>query len=386
MINFNFLKNRTMKIRLLIITVFILLAQTGWSSDQKEKKNEEKNQGVPPNTADGIVYALPRTGLSITVKLVKESFRPGPYSLYAEKYLGYSNVNVTASDTWKIVGVQLQSFGEADPEAVYKTFGPVSSMVSLLPDGTIAGVNSGILTERDVLKGSVFIDNSEIPEILFPDQSSDDQYDIEIFSETGEERVMVKSNEIKAREAADYLVRLRKKRAYTILNPSDGVPEDGKGYEVFVQQVEKLEKEYVSLFLGKSFKSEHEFTFNYIPAKENVKNEVLFRFSEEKGILPKTDISGKPITIEMVKDQKQYSSIESVNQPAGPNSGRSGLFYRIPVNASVSISEGINVLYAGRVSIAQFGLITPIPEMLIREDCSLNFDPVTGSLKSALTK
>jgi hypothetical protein len=371
-----------MKIRILLITVFIILAQTVWSSDQKEKKNEEKNQGVTPNTAEGIVYALPRTGLSITVKLVKESFRPGPYSLYAEKYLGYSNVNVTASDIWKIVGVKVQSFGEADPAAVYKTFGPVASLVSLLPDGTIAGVNSGVVNESEVLRGSDFIDNSENPAILFPDQSSDDQYDTEILPETGEEKLMIKTNEMKAREAADYLFRLRKKRAFTILNPSDGVPEDGKGYEVFVQQVEKLEKEYVSLFLGKSFETEKEFTFNYIPGNDNIKNEVLFRFSEEKGILPKSDISGKPISIEMIKEQKLYSSIETLIQTNGSNSGRSGLFYRIPVTASIVISEGINNLYSGRITVAQFGLITPVPELLIREDYSLNFNPVTGSLKS----
>jgi hypothetical protein len=371
-----------MKIRELIITVFIVVILSGTSYGQKEKKSDEKTQGMPPNPTEGIVYALPRTGLSISVKLVKESFRPGPYSLYAEKYLGYSDVKVAASDTWKIAGIRIQCFGEADPDAVFKTFGPVASMVSLQPDGTIAGINFGNGLTGDIIKGSDFFDHSELPSVVFPDQSSDDQYDTEVLSETGEEKVMVKSNEMKARDAADYLFRLRKKRAFTILNPSDGVPEDGKGYEVFTQQVEKLEKEYISLFLGKSFKSEHEFNYIYIPGKENVKNEVLFRFSENTGILPKTDISGKPVSIEMVKDQKLFSSIEGIYQPEGMNSGRSGLFYRIPVNASVTISEGINVLYAGRVTIAQFGLITPVPEMMIREDCSLNFDPVTGSLKS----
>jgi hypothetical protein len=370
-----------MKIHFLTIIVFILLAQPAWSFDQREKKNDEKNQGMQSNTTEGVVYALPRTGLSIHIKLVKESFIPGPYSIYAEKYLGYGNVKFTSSDIWKIVGIQVEGFGEADPGAVYKTFGPVASMISLLPDGTLAGVNSLAVDKGEEIRGSDFIDNSEMPAIVFPDQSSDDQYDIQIVSETGEEKVMIKSNEVKAREAADYLFRLRKKRAYTILNPSDGVPEDGKGYEVFIQQVEKLEKEYVSLFLGKSFQSEQEFTFNYLPGNDNVKNEVLFRFSEEKGVLPKTDISGKPISIEVVKDQKLYSSIENINQPSGQNSGRSGLFYRIPVNASVTLSEGINTLYSGRIAVAQFGFITPVPESLIREDCSLSFDPVTGSLK-----
>jgi len=374
-----------MKIRLLIITIFILLTQSVWSADQKDKKNEDKNQVMSANPAEGIVYALPRTGLSIHVKLEKESFKPGPYSLYAEKYLGYSNVNVSASDTWKIIGIQVQCFGEADPGAIFKTSGPVASMVSLFPDGIIAGVNSGTINDREELRGNDFFDNSEIPTVVFPDQSSNDQYDTEV-SETGGEKLLIKSNEVKAREAADYLFRLRKKRSFTILNPSDGVPEDGKAYEIFLQQVDKLDKEYVSLFLGKTFKSEHEFIFNYVTGSDNVKNEVVFRFSEDKGILPKTDISGKPISIELIKDQKQFSSIENICMPNGPSSGKSGLNYRIPINASITISEGINTLYSGKVTIAQFGLITPVPDLLIREENSLIFDPVTGNLKNIRTK
>jgi len=370
-----------MKTHLLTITVFFFLIQTSFSFGQKEKKSDEKTQLMPPNTNEGIVYALPRTCIEITVKLAKESFRPGPYSLYAEKYLGYNNVNITASDKWQIIGIQVGCFGEADPDAVYKTAGLVASMVTLQADGTIQGINSGALIGNDVIKGSDFIDNSEIPDIIFPDQSSDDQYDTEIATETGEEKVIVKSNEMKARDAADYLFRLRKKRAFTILNPSDIVPEDGKGYETFVKQVEKLEQEYVSLFLGKTFKSEQKFKFYYIPGNDNIKNEVLFRFSEEKGLLPKSDISGKPISIEITKDQKLYSSLEKIYLPSSPVIGKSGLYYRIPVNASISLSEGINILYAGRVTVAQFGFIAPVSESLIREDCSVYFNPITGSIK-----
>ncbi|HNW51274.1 MAG TPA: DUF4831 family protein [Prolixibacteraceae bacterium] len=375
-----------MKIRLLVIVVFVFFAQIGWASDQKEKKNDDK-AGNTLNVNDGVVYALPRTVFLIHVRLVKESYIPGPYAPYAEKYLGYSNVSTVASDRWKIVGIQVQSSGEADPGAVFKTIGAEASLVSLLPDGTIAGLNAQSVSEdAKEIVGSEFIDHSEIPFIVFPDQSSDDQYDTEVNTETGDEKFKLKTGDVKAREAADYLYKLRKKRAFTTLNPSDGVPEDGKGYEVFVQQVEKLEREYVSLFLGKNFRSEHEYAFSYAPGNENVKNEVLFRFSDEKGILPKTDISGKPVSIEMVKDQKQTSSIESITASTQPNSSRSGLYYRIPVNSSITISEGINTLYSGRAAVAQFGLILPLPENLIKEDCSVYFDPVTGSVKNILNR
>jgi len=370
-----------MRYRLLLTILLFVVVQTGWSADQKEKKNDDKAQLMPPNPAEGVVYALPRTVLLIKVKLVKESFRPGPYALFAEKYLGYQGVRTTNSENWKIVAMDVVCKGEADPDAVFKTFGPSSTLVSLNPDGSMSGINSRSDTVVEYVTGDDLISYSEIPTILFPDQSSNDQYDVVVNAETGEEKMKLKTAEEKAREAADYLFRLRQKRVYTILSPSDIVPEDGKGYEVFVQQAEKIEKEYVSLFLGKNFKSEHEITINFTPAQESIRGEVLFRFSEEKGILPKSDISGKPITIEMVKDQKQYSSIESIYQPSGPNSGRSGLFYRIPVNASLSISDGYNTLYSGRLPVAQFGFISPLPELLINENTRITFDRVTGAIR-----
>jgi hypothetical protein len=373
--------SKPMRYKILITIILFLAVQTGWSADQKEKKSDDKTQQMPPNPAEGVVYALPRTVLSVQVKLVKETFRTGPYALFAEKYLGYPDVRTSNSENWTIVAIDVVCRGEADPDAVFKTFGTSATLVSLYPDGSLSGINSRSGADMGYIKGDDLISYSEIPTILFSDQSSNDQYDIVVNAETGGEKMKMKTLEDKAREAADYLFRIRQKRVYAILSPSDIVPEDGKGYEVFVQQAEKIEKEYVSLFLGKSFKSEHEVAINFTPGQESVKGEVLFRFSDEKGILPKTDISGKPFTIEMIKDQKHYSSIESAYQPTGPNSGRSGLFYRIPVNASLTISEGYNILYQGRLPVAQFGLISPVPELLINNNTSIEFDKVTGAIR-----
>jgi hypothetical protein len=373
-----------MRYPFLVAVILLFSIQSVWSADQKEKKGDDKVQLMPPNPAEGVVYALPRTVLSVRVKLIKESFRPGPYSLYAEKYLGYQGAKSASSDSWKIVAIDVSPNGEADPDAVFKTFGPSATLVSLSSDGTIAGINSNSTSEKPTIHSEDHIAYSEIPAIIFPDMSSDDQYDLEVNSESGSETMKMKTIEDKAREAADYLFRLRQKRAYTILSPSDGVPEDGKGYEIFVQQVEKIEKEYVSLFLGKTFKSEHEFTISFTPGLESVKSEVLFRFSDEKGFLPKSDISGRPVTIDLSKDQKQYSSVESIYQPTGSSSGRSGLFYRIPVNASLTISEGFNLLYTGRLPVAQFGFISPIPELLINENTSITFDRITGAISNCV--
>jgi hypothetical protein len=369
-----------MKYKILLTVILFMACQISWSADQKEKKGDDKTQLVSPNQAEGVVYSLPRTVLTIQVKVISETFRPGPYAQFAEKYLGYQDVKTTSSETWKIVGMSVSSQGEADPDAVFKTFGPSATMISLYPDGSIAGINNTGVIENLPLYGNDNIAYTPIPPILFPDMSSEDQYDVEVNSATGEEKIKFKTLEDKAREAADFLFRLRQKRAFTTMSPSDRIPEDGKAFEVFVQQVDKIEKEYLSLFLGKTFQSEQVVTVPFIPGSESTKSEVLFRFSDEKGIVPKTDISGKPVLIDVIKDQKQFTSIESIYQPTNQNSGRSGLFYRIPVNASLTISEGFNVLFSGRMPIAQFGLISPVPELLINDNTTVTFDRVTGTI------
>jgi hypothetical protein len=362
---------------LLSISLFCIIAVSG------QKRGDDKSQPAT-NPAEGIIYSLPRTNLFITVKLVKESYKPGPYAAFAEKYLGFQNVKTSASDNWKITEIKVETFGDPDPSAIFKTSGNMASMVSLQSDGAIAGINIPNTNTNPSLKGSDFIDKSNLPAILFPDQTSDDLYDIEINNETGSERIKFKTLEERAMYAAEYLFKIRKKRAFTILSPSDALPENGDGFEAFVKQAEKIDAEYVSLFLGKTFYSTHEFSVIYTPGNDNVRNDVLFRFSDEKGIVPRTDISGRPVTIELTKDQKQYSSIESLNQQIATTTVRSGFNYRIPVNANFSLSEGLNLLYNGKLPIAQFGFIAPLPESLLDEKIQVTYDKVTGTIQSGV--
>ena len=51
-----------------------------------------------------------------------------------------------------------------------------------------------------------------------------------------------------------------------------------------------------------------------------------------------------------------------------PNAGESGIYYRIPVSADISISDGINQLYYGRALLPQFGVLAPLPENLLKGD------------------
>lgn len=369
---------------LLILTVFIFSASTFATQpkDDKKKTDEELRSEITPIYTEGIAYSLPRTGLIVNVKVQKTSFLAGPYAPFAQKYLGLSNVNTNNEDSWNLIGISIESYTEADPASYFKANDTIASQISLQSNGIISAIHAKENgTSSELLIGSDYFTSNEAQTDDFTDLSSDDFYDIIVNPETGEENTLYKSLEDKAREAADYLIRLRKKRAYTILNPSDVIPEDGLGYEVFVKEAKRLEKEYISLFKGKTSQSKHKFSFIFVPDENDVKNEILFRFSDEKGLLPKTDISGKPILLELIKDKDAYRTAIQLKKSENPNAGESGIYYRIPVSADISISDGLNKLYKGRVLLPQFGIVAPVPENFLNGNYSIRFNTETGTLK-----
>ena len=368
----------------ILLGLFMLSVDAVGPRDRDDKRKDDESVN-PLDTAsydDGIVYALPRTVLRIKVVAEKSVYIPGPYHEFAEKYLGYANVQQSKKVTWTIKSVEVAPIGEADPNAYFRTKDTLSSLISLLPDGRIAGVNSIEASSETLIYDTQYLVNELLPNVIFPDQASSDNYEIQLDSITGAETFVLKSLDQKAQEVADYIIRLRKKRAYSILDPTDVVPEDGLGYKVFVEEAKRLEKEYVTLFLGKTFETEHEFVFNYIPDSKNVKNEILFRFAEDRGILPKTDISGKPITIELNKEQNAFNRIDNLKDTDNPNPASYGLYYRVPVMAQMDIFNGIKPLYSARFPIAQFGLIAPLPDQLINGTNSIVYDTNTGTIKS----
>lgn len=364
---------------------FLMLGVIGFAQSGDRKKG---NPEVAPviSYPEGIVYALPRTVVVVKVTARREEFIPGPYAAYAKKYLGYAQVGMQNRTTWSITGIDIDLLGEPDPQAMFKAMDSLAARVSLTSDGRISGLDSKAVPGEFQLTKRSFIVNNDVPELSFPDLSSSDEYDVMVDPATGGEKLIGKSTETKAQEAADYLIKLRKKRAFTILSPTDVVPEGGDAYPAFLDEAKRLEKEYVGLFAGKTYTSDHQFIFEYIPGEKESRNDILFRFSEEKGILPVSDVTGRPVVIDVSRNNQAYSKASELKSSQNPQAGKSGLYYRIPVMGEVSISNGLSPLFSARIPIAQFGVVAPLPEDLINGKYTLLFDTVTGSVRQLAKK
>jgi hypothetical protein len=193
-----------------------------------------------------------------------------------------------------------------------------------------------------------------------------------------------KNQEQKAAEAAETIFNLRNSRFALLTNANDEPLPDGKSFEVMTEELGKMEENYVALFIGKSNKQTYEFSFDFVPGQKTAKGEVFFRFSEDRGVLPKSDLSGRPIVIDVIKSEELAGKQSTLNTSENPNAGKSGLYYRIPGMSEIRIMDGGTQLAGSRAAIAQFGSIAPIPEDLLDGTYKLEFYPTTGAVKSII--
>lgn len=340
---------------------------------------QRKEATVP--FSSGVVYSLPRTGVRIYVTATQEKFFFGPYYQYAEPMLGIKNAPSSDRESWSINDIRIETFSEPDPGQVHKASGHAAALVSLTPSGTLAGINASVETQEETFPVSTFLGDTNVPEIPFPDLSLNSFF--EKPDSVRKNTLILKSLEEKAQEAASTITKLRKRRFKTLANGYEEQLPDGRAYEVMAEELGKLEKEYVALFIGKSYRKTFEYCFDYIPGNNSVSGDVIFRFSEEKGVLPVSDMSGKPIVIDMKKLDDLASAQEKT--ATGSPSG-TGVLYRIPGKAEIRILNGINMMATIRADIAQFGTTTFLPDELLDGNYRIVFHQKTGGIKSIQQK
>jgi hypothetical protein len=183
-----------------------------------------------------------------------------------------------------------------------------------------------------------------------------------------------KSTEDKAREAANFIFSLRKRRFELISGDADFIAEGSAVKEVF-DEISRLEQEYLSLFTGKRFVKQQIHEVDFLPVKQDNGGTILFRFSRTKGVLPASDLSGSPVLIEVSSDSnwKNMSILNSLSLEID-NQKRDAFYYRIPVPAKVKISGSKGELYSRIANLYQFGPLVRIPSDFYMQNENLFFD------------
>ncbi|HAH25362.1 MAG TPA: hypothetical protein DCL77_16670 [Prolixibacteraceae bacterium] len=369
--------------KLSILTLMLMLFAVSIVSAQKEDKKKAAS-GAITGPVEGVVYSLPETGIRVHVKATRERFVHGPFSQYAQKMLGIDNVPQADADRWNMDEMQLEVFSEPDPDQVHKALGKAAQMVSLTESGILAGINTDMNIDKSILQTSSFLLKNLDQQSKFTDLSIWSYYSPA--DSTKKFKMVSKNQEQKAAEAAETIFNLRNSRFALLTNADDEPLPDGKSFEIMTEELGRMEDNYLALFIGKSDKQSYEFSFDFVPGQKSVKGEVFFRFSEDRGVLPKTDLSGRPIVIDVVKSEGLSTKQGALSASDNPFAGKSGLYYRMPGMAEIRIMDGSNQLATSRTAIAQFGTTAPIPEDILDGNFKLEFFPNTGAVKSITEK
>lgn len=369
--------------KLLVYALALLLAFP--AVGQRSKKTIEE---TPVLTVDGLTYHLPRTGIRVVVTATRTDFVAGPYALYAESLLGIQNVKNQSRISWNIDAVEVVTFAEPDPEHRYKTGNMNASLLQLSPTGCLSGINA-VMPPAEGPQPAVNAYTLPAPATAPAFTRLTNNTDL-----TGRSPL-----EQRAAAAAAAILKARSARLDIVTGMLDEFHPDGEAYEESLEELRKIEKSNLELFTGKASHQKYTFSYDFIPAAKGTKGEVIFRFDETLGFLPKSDFSGKPVMIDVepaflpaADNTSAAASPGSATNPGAPmapasasasaTASGSGLFFRQPAIAEIRISRELTLLATTRLPIAQMGSVLPLPAELLNGNYAIQFWPETGAIKS----
>lgn len=310
-----------------------------------------------------VIYSLPSTTINLNVTAEKENFIAGPYAKYAQKYLGAPARSANAV-SYSLKEVSVKPYVEIDPAETYNLKGAGESALSA---SFLQMCSQGIVLYSDSKE-------SKKDEWRFPSTASEDAFSSKDLGENltsatttlyknvksgnGFSKVAVQQSEVvekslekKAAEAAQRIFDLRKSRIQIVTGDTDATY-SGEAMGAALKEITRLEQEYLSLFYGISETSLQKMNFDVVPTVTNPKQMyVAFRLSETEGLLPSSDVTGRPIILELVTEQKATVP----EMAAAKKSSGLQVTYRIPVTVTAKLIDNQKVLLQTRIPVYQLG-------------------------------
>lgn len=314
------------------------------------------------------VYYLPQTALDITVTLHQETYTPGPYSAFAESLLGIAGDAPQAGDHWRIDSVAVTTSEEADYTAAFAVKRPKGSTfpewLTLTKSGLLMAASTAPAftpqgqSQRDGRANwPPFTDLSTAQFVA--DKSSIFysvvQRDTTFVRVPVQRNVVVKESvEEKAKQAADLIFALRKKRVELICGDAE-LPTAPRMLQEMLDEISRVEAQYLSLFIGRWTNKRHAVRLRYTPsAKES--SSMLCRFSTQSGICSTSELSATPLLIHVQRLEGPIGyPAEAKLTPL-----KNGLYYRPACMAEVTLTLLRDELLRARVPLTQLGPIVPM--------------------------
>ncbi len=357
---------------LLVVLLPLLMAGCKTSSVITVKKLSD----VSELKEKSLIYALPQTTLKVDVTLNRTVFVPGPYSRFADDLLGIQNIPVKETVKWEITDADITSYEDSDPAQYYlvsfkKGVTDLGSLLTLNREGFVFNIADAKKFTRVF---NVLNQEPQNEHVSFTDVTTQSNFTVKkdtlyktVLQDSSFIKIPVfrdvinkKSPEDKALEAANFILDLRKQR-YNLLTADYDLYPQGAAMQATLNEMNRLEQEYLSLFTGKRVMNTYHYSVEFIPDPDNqVKRTVLFRFSDSEGILSVNDKSGKPVMLEITKKDKTVP-LDQYKVWQDNHRNTNILYYRVPDKARVRITDGEKTYAEMEFPVDQYGSVLSMP-------------------------
>ncbi len=363
-----------------ILTTILLTAATVAAASAQIFNKVESLDEAP---AGVVVYSLPSTTIHLSVEAVCESYTPGIYAKFAKKYLGI-DVPQTASESCELRNIKMTPYIEADRESNYildlsgvaKNAAPLSFLhftsqgLVILSDehkGNSTFWRFPALNENAGQINTAATDNLTTTETTLYQSVKNAQGTYETVA-ISQSQVVEKNAERKAQEVAELIFSLREQRLNIITGNTDATF-SGDALRAAVEEINRLEQEYMKLFIGNVTVSSSRMDFDIVPQTGSESEmTVAFRLSDAGGLVSSDDLSGRPIVIEItpeVSDEAQEPTIIKKEGKKKSKEDLGSIFYRIPAICNVKVTDGQDILLQSRVPVYQKGHTLTFPADVI---------------------
>ena|GEM_PF-5038792 len=354
------------------VIVLSALLLCSCASIKVRRANEVKN---PDN---GIFYTLPENIVVANLIIEEKVSYKGPFAEYAKELLKLDEVIQKNSVEYSVKKVYLNTYSIPDQQQYYFAYPSCKEMlrnISVDDQMILCGYNVQCGKTNDFPFYSYLKENN-ISEVPFPDACNDGTK--KEINDTTYKTVYVDSNFVqvpvlkksleaktvadKAEDAANHLMRVRKRMFKFISGAYEQVPQEGT-VEPIVEELKREEQEYLSLFTGKHYTNSFSVKLTFKPEKDS--SIVLAWYSEKQGLSAVQKPGFVPVTAEIQSLQhldslKKYAIID-LSKP------KKGIVYRIPCRTRISLKINNAVISQQDFLISQMGVLKLMPSAVLRK-------------------
>ncbi|MBP5376760.1 MAG: DUF4831 family protein [Bacteroidaceae bacterium] len=343
-----------------IFTLLLLSMVNGqWSM-----VNAQVSEFRPGIVADGVNYALPRTGVRADVTVRKITYTSGEFARYAERYLHMKDVNPEAQTYYEIDRINIYQYGEPDTLKYYtvklkdKTVAP---LVQLTDAGLMVAINTNVPLNT--------------PEVPKPTSTHNQLNGHQYFTS---EILAAASSSKMAELVAQEIMDIRESKNSIRRGQVESMPKDGASMRIVLGELDQQEAALLQLFTGWRDTTTTTESYSIMPDGD-IQKAVFFRFSTKLGLLDDDDVAGMPYYIS-IRDQH---TVPLPTEAEMKKRRINGIVYNMASVADVKIFSAEATIYDKELPFPQFGTIDVLAPTLFGKDAttSVIFNHATGTIQ-----